>query len=59
MKETAKKVINKKAEVLDNVVGSLMKIGLPLMKNVLISSTKSVLIPLGLTVAAWGIDAGI
>ena len=31
----------------------------PLMKNVLTSSAKSVLIPLGLTAAAWATDAVI
>ena len=37
----------------------LLKIGLPLMKNVLKPLTKSVLMPLELTVAASAADAGI
>ena len=37
----------------------LLKIGLPLIKNVITPLTKSVLIPLGLTAAASAADAGI
>ena len=36
-----------------------MKVGLPLMKNVLISLSKSLLIPLGLTAAASVADPRI
>ena len=39
--------------------GPLLKTGLPLMKNVIKPSTKSALIPLGLTTAASTADAGI
>lgn len=38
------------------LVEPLMKIALPLMKNVLLSLPKSVLIPLGSTAAASGAD---
>ena len=38
-----------------NFLGSLLKVGLPLMKNVLTQLTKSVLIPLELTAADTGI----
>ena len=38
---------------------SLIKIGFPLIGNVLKPLTKSVLIPLGLTVAAYSVDAAI
>ena len=41
---------------LDKLLGPLLKTGLPLIKNVITSLTKIVLIPLGLTAAA---DAGI
>ena len=40
-------------------LGPLLKTGLPLMKNVIKPSAKSVLIPLGLTAAASAADAGI
>ena len=40
-------------------LGPLLKTGLPLMKNVLKPLAKSVLIPLGLTVAASATDAAI
>ena len=36
-----------------------MRVGLRLMKSVFMNSTKSVLIPLGLTAAASGTDAAI
>ena len=38
-------------------LGPLLKTGLPLMKNILKQLAKSVLIPLGLTVAASATDA--
>ena len=44
---------------IDRILGPLLKTGLPLMKNVLKPLTKSVLIPLGLTVAAPGTDASV
>ena len=40
-------------------LGPLLKTGLPLMKNVIQPLAKKVLIPLGLTAAASGADAGI
>ena len=40
-------------------LGPLLKAGLPLIKNVIKQSAKSVLIPLGLTAAASAADAGI
>ena len=44
---------------LGRLLGSLIKIGLPLIKNVIKTLAKSVLIPLGLTAAASAADAGI
>ena len=44
---------------LGRLLGSLLKTGLPLMKNVIKPLAKSVLIPLGLTAAASATDAGI
>ena len=41
------------------VLGPLLKIGLPSMKNVVKPAAKSALIPLGLTAAASALDAGI
>ena len=45
-------------EFLCRLLGPLIKIGLPL-KNVIKPLPKSVLVPLGLTVAASAADAGI
>ena len=42
---------------LGRVIGPLLKTGSPLIKNVIEPLTKSVLIPLGLTVAAAAVDA--
>ena len=44
---------------LGKLLGPLLKTGLPLIKNLIKSLTKSVLIPLGLTAAASAADAGI
>ena len=44
---------------LGRLFGSLMKVGLPLMKNVLTSLAKSVLMPLGFTAAVSATDAAI
>ena len=44
---------------LGRLPGPLLKTGLPLITNVIKPLAKSVLIPLGLTVAAWAADAGI
>ena len=41
------------------LLGPLLKTGLPLIKTVIKSLAKSVLIPLGLTAAASAADAGI
>ena len=41
------------------LVGPLLKTGLPLIKNVIKTLSKSVSIPLGLTAAASAADAGI
>ena len=41
------------------LLGSLLKTGLPLMKNVIKPSAKSFSVPLGLTAAASAADAGI
>ena len=44
---------------LGRLLGSLLKTGLPLIKNVIKPLAKSVLIPLGLTATASVADAGI
>ena len=44
---------------LGGLLGSLLKTGFPLMKNILKLLAKSMLIPLGLTAAAWARDAAI
>ena len=44
---------------LGRLLGPLLKTGLPLIKSVIKSLAKSVLIPLGLTAAASAADAGI
>ena len=44
---------------LGKLPGSLLKAGLPLIKNVIKSLAKRILIPLGLTAAASAADAGI
>ena len=44
---------------LGRLLGPLLKTGLPLIKNVIKPSVKSVLIPLGLSAAASAADAGI
>ena len=44
---------------LGGLLGPLLRTGLPLIKNVIKSLTKSVLNPLGLTAAASAADAGI
>ena len=44
---------------LGSLLGPLVKTGLPLMKNALKASAKSVLIPLGLIAAASATDAAI
>ena len=44
---------------LGKLLGPLLKTGLPLIKNVIKTLAKSVLIPLGLTAAALAADAGV
>ena len=44
---------------LGKLLGPLLKTGLPLIKNVIKTLAKSVLIPFGLTAAALAADAGI
>ena len=44
---------------LGRILGPLLRIGLPLMKSVIKSLAKSVLVPLGLRAAASAADAGI
>ena len=44
---------------LGRILGPLLKTGLPLIKNLLKPSAKSVLIPLGLTAVALSADGGI
>ena len=44
---------------LGRLLGTLLKTGLPLIKNVINPLAKSVLIPLGLTAATSAADAGI
>ena len=46
-------------EFLGNLLGPLLKTGLPLIKNVITPLAKSVLVPLGLTAATSAADAGI
>ena len=51
MKARTKKLISQEGGFL-NCLGPVVRAGLPLMKNFFKPSTKSVLLPLGLTVAA-------
>ena len=51
--------IGQSGEFLGRLLGPVLKTGLLLIKNVLKPLAKSVLIPLGLTVAATAIDAPI
>ena len=44
---------------LGKLLGPLLKTGLPLIKNIIKPSAKSVLIPLGLTAATSAADSGI
>ena len=46
-------------EFFSRLLGPVLKTGLPLMKNIMKTLTKSVLIPLLLTAAALAGDAGI
>ena len=51
--------IGQSGEFLGRLLGSLLKTGFPLIKNVLKPLAKSVLIPLGLTAAASATDVAI
>ena len=57
-KEQINKIIQS-GGFLSNLLGPLLKTGLPLIKNVIKPLAKSVLIPLGLTAAASAADAEI
>ena len=59
MKATNKNVLNQKGGFFGNVLDPLMKAALRLMKNVLTSLAKGVLIPSGLKKAASATDAAI
>ena len=58
MKGTSRKS-NSQKEALLNFLGPLMKVGLPLMKNVLTSLAKIVLLPLRLAAIASATDPAI
>ena len=58
LKGTTGKTINSEGGLL-NLLVPLMKVGLPLMKNVLTPLAKSFLMPLGVTAAASAADARI
>ena len=58
-KGTTEKVIRQEGGLLSDLLSPLMKVGSPLMKNVLASLAKSFLIPLELTTAASATDAAI
>ena len=51
--------MSQKRKFFSNFLGPLMRVGLPLMKNVLTPLGKSVLIPLGLTATGSTTDRGI
>ena len=57
MKRTTEKALNQKGGFLSDVIGSLIRISLPLMKNVLTPLAKSVLIPLAVMAVASARDA--
>ena len=57
MKGTTEKAINQKEEFLSNVLGPSMRVGSPLMKNLLTSLGKVVLIPLVLKLVLPATDA--
>ena len=58
MKGTGRKTISQ-GKGLPNFICPLMKVSLPLMRIVLISLAKNILIPLGLTATASKTDADI
>ena len=59
MRGATKNIISEEGGLLSNLLGPLMEICLPLIKNKLTAVTKSVLIPLGLIAAASATDATI
>ena len=58
MKGTTRNINIQKGEIF-NFLAPLMKVGLPLMKNIFIPLAKIVLVPLGLTASASATDAAI
>ena len=58
LKGTTKKITSQKVGLF-NFLGLSIKVGLPLVKNILIPLAKSVLVPLGLPAAASATDATI
>ena len=58
MKGTTGNIISQERRIL-NYLGPLMRVGLPLMKNVLTTLAKSVLISLGFTAVASATNAAI
>ena len=59
LSKTQRSKIIQSERFLGGFLGPFMKVDLPLMKNLLTSLTKNVLIPLGLKAAATTVDAGI
>ena len=59
MKGTTKETISQEGELLSKILGLLMRVGLPLMKNALTRLAKSILIPLELTATASATDPAI
>ena len=59
LKRPTEKTISQEGGFLGNALGSLMKAGLQLMKNVLSPLANSLLIPIGLTAAVSATDATI
>ena len=59
LSKTQKSKMIQSGGFLGRLLGPFLKTGLPLMKNVIKPSAKSVLIPLGLSAAASAADAGV
>ena len=59
LKGTTKETISQEGELLSKILGLLMRVGLPLMKNALTRLAKSILIPLELTATASATDPAI
>ena len=58
LKRTIEKVSNQETGSLSNLLSRLMKLGIPLMENVITALAKGVLIPFGLTATASATDTG-